>query len=825
MNPNDALNLIFGGDTDMGQTQSPMPRPGPIERPIRGAGSFAMPIAPIKPQRGMSPADASDLIFGNGPAAGQSAPAVASAEPFPGYKDPKKESWAQWADNNVRGRKDPRFEGMGSLERDLESEFKGPTGDDARGSMRQIGAGYPFAATDDQQFDIAKSALGNRFISRERDAYGADVITYRGPDGQPKKSYLNAPGLDSEDLSRGIMQAAPYIVTGGALGTILKGVGSRIIGMGGVAGLTSMGNDMAAQVAGSEQPVDPERALVAAGLGAAGEVAAPLVGMAWRKWVTEPSLFKNGALTPKGEAAAKASGLDPAEITQELAKQFSEEYARTGSMNAGKTVLGKEFGIESSRGQITKDPGQLLTEKGMRYGSYGDAAKDTMQTMDRRQAQQIKDAALGDATAKKSVAATIAPDRSAPANVRPSDIGSDLMSGMQDAQSAAKQGAREAWKGVGPIPPTPEALAELPGILGPKLGNMRVDSKVTPASAAMLEDVRAFMKGELPSDFADVIGKPSIPDVVEMRKRLFGVMRSAKPDNEADKAAARSIYEGYSEWIETSATAALKGGDPVQAAALRMATDRTRDMKAIFAPGGMTGNTPGRRVMQSLLDEGTTPETIVGKLFSTNPGAQPKAGTVEALKLIKAGADKYLPPERAAALWNDVRLGYWMKLVQKSDGSLHTPTMIAQNIDKARQSQSTVFNMLFTLEDKKLIGRFSGSMKEIAYKDPNPSGSGTAVQFYAGQFGQAIIRMVMNPSGPMGRILSGIMNWSGTKNAIGSIAAQRAVTPAVAPTVNPALGTYGPAVLMQTPASEVSPLTGWISPTDRDDRNRNALAR
>tara|TARA_R110000868_G_scaffold107984_1_gene295088 strand:+ start:20 stop:2200 length:2181 start_codon:yes stop_codon:yes gene_type:complete len=76
MNPNDALNLIFGGDADMGQTRSPVQQPGSIERPIRGAGSFAMPIAPIKPQRGMSPADASDLIFGNGPAAGQSAPAA-----------------------------------------------------------------------------------------------------------------------------------------------------------------------------------------------------------------------------------------------------------------------------------------------------------------------------------------------------------------------------------------------------------------------------------------------------------------------------------------------------------------------------------------------------------------------------------------------------------------------------------------------------------------------------------------------------------------------------------------------------------------------------
>lgn len=833
MNPNAALDLIFGDDAEVVQTQSPVQRPAAVERP----GSQmprAQPRAPaeraIAPQRqampppvqaapteqppvsrGMSPADASDLIFGDG-ATTQQAPAAApaTAAPFPGYKDPKKESWAEYAVNSVRGRKDPRFSGLGSLERDLESEFNGPTGDDAKGSLRQIGAGYPFAATGEQQFDIAKSALGDRFVSSEKDAYGADVITYRGPDGQPKKTYLNTPGLDMEDASRAVMQAIPYVATGGAIGGVAKGVGSRILGMGGAAGLTSMGNDLVAMGAGSEQPIDPERAIVAAGLGAAGEVAAPLVGMAWRKWVTEPSLYKNGALTPKGEAAAKASGIDPAELTQELSQQFSKEFARTGSLNAGKTVLGKEFNLPITRGQLFKDPQKLLTEKSMRYGVYGENAKDTMQSLDQRQAQGVKNAALGDETAKTSVGFKLAPDRSTPADVRPSDIGADLMTGMQEAQKVAKDKAREAWKGVGPIQPTPEALAELPNVLGPKLGNMRVDSKVTPAASAMLEDVRAFMKGELPGDFADVIGKPAVPDVVEMRKRLFGVMRSAKLDNEADKAAARSIYEGYSDWIETAATDALKGGDPAKAAALRMATDLTREMKTIFAPAGMSGASPGRKIVQTLLDEGTTPETIVKKLFSTDPGAAPRPGTVEALKLMKAGLDKYLPPDRAATVWNDVRLGHWMSLVKKPDGSMHTPTMIAQNINKAMQSQTSVYHMLYGLEEKKLIGRFRGAMNEIAYKDPNPSGSGTAIQSYVGQFFQAIINMIMVPNSPAARVVAGTLNWSGAKNVVGGDMARRAVSPVVEKTVNPNLGTYAPALLMQTPISEASPLIGLI---------------
>jgi hypothetical protein len=298
------------------------------------------------------------------------------------------------------------------------------------------------------------------------------------------------------------------------------------------------------------------------------------------------------------------------------------------------------------------------------------------------------------------------------------------------------------------------------------------------------------MKGDLPNQFADVIGKTAPPDVVGMRQRLFRVMRSAKPDNDTDRAAARAIYEGYSDWIEKAAAKAVDAGDPGQILALRLATDKTREMKQIFAPSGINGSSPGRKMVQSMLKEGTTPETIVAELFSVNPGAAPKKGTMEALALIKQAADKYLPPDRAKALWGDVKLGYWQKIVQKSDGSMHTPTMIAQNIDKAFQSQGTIIKRLMTPEDQKLMRQFGAAMKEIAYKDPNPSGSGTAAAFYAGQFGQSIMRMVMNPNGPMARIISGLLGSTPVKNQIGAMAAQRAVTPRVR-TQNPTLGPFG----------------------------------
>ena len=145
---------------------------------------------------------------------------------------------------------------------------------------------------------------------------------------------------------------------------------------------------------------------------------------------------------------------------------------------------------------------------------------------------------------------------------------------------------------------------------------------------------------------------------------------------------------------------------------------------------------------------------------------------------------------RAEAVWSDLKLAAWQKVIQKPSGEMHTPHMMAENIDKFLRSQQTVARTLMTPDDIKIIHQFGQAMREIAWKDPNPSGTGTANLFYASQWGQTVLRMVMNPNGPWLRVVSGIMNWSGFKNAAGQVAAQRAVN-ATTPTRYLNLGPIG----------------------------------
>lgn len=731
----------------------------------------------------------SDEAFAGG-AARQTAPArEQKAGPFPGYKNPKDEGWAEWIGKNITGRQDPRYKDLPSFEQAMLKE-------DNEGGLKGLRGATPFVTEDKGLANVAARSLGDRFVRHETDAYDYPVLVYKGKDGTEQKAYLNKPGLDSEDVARGTMQAVPYLIGGGLAGAATKGSGLLLnaLTQAGAGGSTSILGDLTGNMLGSESGMDAKKAAVVGGLSGAVPIAGAAIAPLVRRFITVPGLYdaQTGQLTAKGAAAAQQAGIDPLIMTREVAQQFAEEAAKNGATTAGKTVLGREFDIPVSRGQVTKDPGQLLTEKAMRTDVYGAQAKGIMQDFDKRQAAAIDAAARGGADAKQSVAYTL--NKGTPAQgTNANAMGETIRSSLGEAEQAASANASAAWKNVGQIPPTPEAIAELPKFVGGKIGNLPIDPKITPSATAMVKDLRAYMKGGLPNDYSDVIGRQATPDVVEMRKRLLSTMRSAV--NDTDRAAARAVYEGYGDWIEQSATAAMNNGNPLQAAALKTATDRTRELKAVFGETGPDGASPGRKIIQSIMSkEGeATPERIVSSLFMVDTGAQPKAGAVEALNLMKTGFDRYLPPERAAQAWADVKLAAWKRVVEDRAGNLYTPTMMAKRIDQLFASQGAVASTLFAPEERQMVRRFGMAMREIAWKDPNPSGTATANAFYMKQYGQAVIRMLGAADGPLGFVISSLFN-STVRGPVGMTMANRALkstVPASYSSLPPAAAAFG----------------------------------
>lgn len=831
----------------------PIPRPEPVERPgsVPRATSRQAPQQPapgrfqFKPQDAppMAPPGAgagggsvepeqpkmrwSDSIFDDesvgpkiGPQAAPQRPGPAMV-PFPGYKDPKQEGWLEWAANNVAGRKDPRFGDLPSIRDALDQEYQrsnapwteNPLFDLARVATGgvplkapsknwdnpywHIALGAAMTNDGEGQANIVKKALGDRFISLEKDAYGADIVNYRDAGGLPKKAYVNKPGLEGEDVRDFIGQAVPYVATGRMLGSLPIRAGSLpAVGLQGLGGSSvSLLQDVGALMLGSEKAPDLPKAGVVGGATALVEGLSPVAGTLWRRLVTEPRLYnrQTGQLTEKGVEAARAAGMNPEDMTGDMIERFAKEYAAVRDpMIAGQTVRTREFDLPVTRGQMNKDPGALLNEKGMRYGAFGDAAKQTMQDFDRRQAEAIANAALGGG--EKSVARMINPDRAARTTI-PRDVGEGLQSGLTSARDMAKADLKEQWNKVGPQYATPEALDLLPNRIATELGDLApllgtIDRNAPPAAPTaktMVDMLRKFRSGEPMREADDFLGGVTVPELDSMRRTLGRMMKGAQG---SDREAAGAVYRGFNNWLQEAGERSLLAGDITAYQEAAKARDMTSRFKELFTAETLQGPaTPGRKIVDKILNTTDNPESIVKALFGTDPGAVPKQGSVEAIRLIKRGVQQ-LPEDQAKSTINDLRLAHWMNVVNNSAGQLHTPTMIAQRIDKAFNSQASLMRELYEPQELALIRRFGAAMKDLAYKDPNPSGTGTANLFYASQWGQALMRMLGSFNGPLAKVMQFTISTLPIKESVGKVASQAATNPR-SPVVNPSLGPIG----------------------------------
>jgi len=846
----DLLDFVLGDDDPyLTKTQAPVQRPAPIARPdaiprpgdapaarprmpaptIRQAPQQAAPVAEDQPpparmqfmppgaqmsmpapsKEGMKPLsdrDLDELIFGDGNPAEKAQPQRPGpvAVPFPGYKDPKQEGWLEWAANNVAGRTDPRFKDAPGISQVLQDEIFKDDSDAARSSYRNIVAGHTLTPDSEAQTNIVKNALGDRFIKLEKDAYGADLVHYRAPSGLPTVAYVNRPGLDLEDVNTTALQTLPYL----AMGRLVRGAGGtpgglgQVLGQGGGAASTSILGDLGALYFGSEKAPDPIRAGLVGLFGAGAEGLSPVVGNLWRKLVTEPGLYNkaSGQLTEKGVEAARAAGFDPADMSGDVIKKFAEEFAKVRQpMIAGQTVRSKEFELPVTRGQMTKDPEYLLDEKAMRYGVMGDAAKTKMQDFDRRQAQAITEATLGGGPA--SVAARLNPDRAA-ATTRVSDTGGGIQQGLTAARDVAKNALDEQWGKVGPMYATPTSLDLLPGKISAELGELTYllesfDPKVpaaAPMAKNMVDYLRRFRSGEPQRQADEFLGNATVPDLDAMRRTLGRMMDGAQG---ADKEATARVYRGFNNWVQEASEKALIQGDMAAFKEAQKARDLTSQFKGIFTDETLSGPaSPGRKIVSKILESTDNPESVVKALFGTDPGAVPKQGSQEAIRLIRQGV-KNLPDEQATSIMNDIKLAHWMNLTTSSSGQVHTPTMIAQRIDKAIHSQMSLMREVYKPEDIALMRRFGAAMKDLAYKDPNPSGSGITNALFAGRFGQAFVRMLGSYSGPLAKVMQMTFEVLPIKNVSGSISASAAMSPK-AIVANPSLGPLGAAAYQQS---------------------------
>lgn len=159
------------------------------------------------------------------------------------------------------------------------------------------GMAATLGASDAALADVYKKQLGDRFIRAEKVSRPAsptgpggksqgeisyDVIVTRGPDGKEQFSYVNKPGLDTEDIARGIRGALPYFVTGGATAALTRGAPllGQAAALGASDAVTSAAGDALQAPLGSQQGIDAKKAIAMGLMGVGIPLASRAVGNA-----------------------------------------------------------------------------------------------------------------------------------------------------------------------------------------------------------------------------------------------------------------------------------------------------------------------------------------------------------------------------------------------------------------------------------------------------------------------------------------------------------------------------------------------------------------
>lgn len=396
-------------------TPAPRPRPRPVEA-TSPQPQPQMPQAQAGPSPRQAPQmqdelpDAVDIMRGNPQ---REMPRVGSrlgtVRPAPDIATRMRDA--------VYGKQDPAYAGIPSALSAIDKQ-QGFSLSNEAGTLGR----YALAASDKDLARMYAQQFGQDYVRTETDANGYPVIVYRDKTGQEAKAYVNKPGLDFEDVTRGVVGAIPFLKSAQAVNSLTKGAPllGRAVVQGGEQGATSLAQDATGFMSGLTQP-EPSDVLmksgVAAAAGVGGEVVGSAANFAWRKLITEPKYYNRatGKLTPDGEAAARAAGIDPAEFTPQVAKDFAETFARNGNPEAAfRQAASNEAGIRRSLGELTGNREQLLREQQMRGGTYGTQAREAVENFDKLQRDDIVRATRGvtpPGSSNPSVAETLAPAR------------------------------------------------------------------------------------------------------------------------------------------------------------------------------------------------------------------------------------------------------------------------------------------------------------------------------------------------------------------------------------------------------------------------------
>lgn len=590
-----------------------------------------------------------------------------------------------------------------------------------RGQRARLGLGFLTTPDPEARKDMVRSVIPGTTFSEDEE--GNTVVNL--PSGQ--KAFLNAPGFSTQDFADFATDVVKFLPTarfaqGG------KTLFRRIARAAGAGGATAAGEEVAAGAQGSEQGIRLSR------IGGTGAItggvetvtpAAALLGRVFRRTFGRRTgqIMDGGELTPAARSALERAGIDPDDISPELAES-AIRLSEQGTAREGVTGVAQSqrFGVPMTRGQATGSFRQLAEEEQLR--GRGDPAGDVIREFDQRQNQRL--VAIDREIQEELGGGQPALAREAEGGARVRQItqeqADDLLLQIDDAFSAARGS---------------EATLNREGLDRLRNATEIIEERGFPTRERLVPATNDAL-GEINRLTGDDITEQTMREIEQTRQRLIQLQGTAA--NPTDRNAVTLLKKRFDQYLTDAFDNALFTGDEEALNLLRRArnlraeygrrfeerTRRTRSGRRIPDPGG--------KAVESIVEKNPTDEGVVNMIFGRARlfNQENAARTVQALR---------------NATDNDETVNATLKQLafrrissQAIDDGTFSPRKFVTAFNKAMEDNSTVMREIFSEDEIRTLREFRDTVRRLdtPRQARNPSGTASALLRAFSSIGQIV---------------------------------------------------------------------------------------
>jgi len=642
-------------------------------------------------------------------------------EPTPAA-EPEEQSWMEWFQGGKREESIPLIQGA----------YLGLPEDKAR----QMTALLATTASDDRLQSGIKKILPNAQF--DKDQYGNLVViapVYR--DGQETQQYTrfypNPKGLNAVDFMQGAGAVAlgqAIAATGGLLGVPTAGV------LGG--GLIGMTEAAIVEAASSNLSDDPFQVFdVPIGFlgGATGAKVAQVLGDLISKVKNRPStvLDSNGNLKASVRTQLTELGLDPDNITAELAAKIKGEVRRVGKPEASAALAEAESlptPVPLTKGEASGSRARQLFEDQAESGAFGDSTRDYLEKQ-----RKLQQAALEQ------------------------NLG-DIQRGLGGGEVTIGQGGAAAQAALATKKAAEKAAATDLFNIAKQKGHAFISPNM---AGAVADDLRSVTYNYNPMEIEAVdriVGEMEevlanggdITRLFQLRTVLVNTGQAGSPAQRAAGEVRRQLDASLEALVDQQLLLGADEAVTAQLAAIR----NYADFASRWKKGGILKKLTETEGRDGDMVFKVAPESVANYLFGAK-GAKLTTGTqmVRDLRTLKAN----LPEQQ----WNQLRQEAFINIANKArkmgpDGEIISGQQFQTAWNEMRKNNPDLVRGLFTKEEEQLISKFASVARRATAGAKNYSNTMTTANSLLGilaeKFGQTtVVRLGMKA--PLLRLFSG----------------------------------------------------------------------